>query len=162
MEMKRIHYDSGESLVEVMVGAVILLMMMAVLQGALSFCTNAQQRVEQIRRINEEICQNLRTTSSVPGPENTEYLFRATTADGETPGPDSATLFRVSVELRTKEVSYQDEDGTIKTTTFYLFGSSDEEDEGEPPDARYTGKDGVADDCAGCWGGDTPCGGCKG
>ena len=58
--MHKIQSRTGESLVEVMVSAVIFLMMMAILQGSISFCTIAQQKCQQIRDINEEICRNSR------------------------------------------------------------------------------------------------------
>ena len=56
------------------------------------------------------------------------------TADGETPGAEAAVLFRIAVELGTKEVTYLDADGTPKTTTFYLFGASDAKGTGEADD----------------------------
>ncbi len=131
MKIHRIRSGSGESLVEVTVSAVIFLMMMAVLQGSISFCTNAQHKSEEIREKNAEICRNLQSASYIPGAENMTYLFKATTADGETPGEDAAALFRIAVELGTKEVTYQDADGTSKTATFYLFGASDGKNAGE-------------------------------
>lgn len=122
--MRRMSFDSGESLVEVMVSAVIFLMMMAVLEGSISFCTNAQHKSEQVRETNAEICRNLQTSPYVPSAENKTYLFKATTANGETPGPEGAVLFGIAVELGSKEVTYQGEDQTPKTTTFYMFGSA--------------------------------------
>ncbi|MEY8481696.1 hypothetical protein AALD74_07520 [Lachnospiraceae bacterium 48-21] len=134
MKIHRIHSGAGESLVEVTVSAVIFLMMMAVLQGSISFCTNAQHKSEEIRQENAEICRNLQSASYIPGAENMTYLFKATTADGETPGAEAAVLFRIAVELGTKEVTYLDADGTPKTTTFYLFGASDAKGTGEADD----------------------------
>lgn len=123
--MHRTKSNSGESLVEVMVSAVIFLMMMAALQGSISFCTNAQHKSEQIRETNAEICRNLQSSLYAPGAGNKTYSFKATTADGETPGPEGAALFSIAVELGTKEITYLEEDGTPKTVTFYLFGSAD-------------------------------------
>ena len=124
MKTHRIHLSSGESLVEVMVSAVIFLMMMAVLQGAISFCTNAQHKSREIRERNAEICWNLQTASYIPGPDSKNYIFKATTAEGETPGAEAAELFCVDVELGAKEVAFRESDGTSKTVTFYLFGTS--------------------------------------
>ena len=120
MKIHRIHSGAGESLVEVTVSAVIFLMMMAVLQGSISFCTNAQHKSEEIRQENAEICRNLQSASYIPG--------------AETPGAEAAVLFRIAVELGTKEVTYLDADGTPKTTTFYLFGASDAKGTGEADD----------------------------
>ena len=141
MKIHRIHSGAGESLVEVTVSAVIFLMMMAVLQGSISFCTNAQHKSKEIRQENAEICRNLQSASYIPGAENMTYLFKATTADGETPGAEAAALFRIAVELGTKEVTYLDADGTPKTTTFYLFGASDAKGTGEAGGTEDTGGD---------------------
>ena len=100
MKTHRIHLSSGESLVEVMVSAVIFLMMMAVLQGAISFCTNAQHKSREIRERNAEICRNLQTASYIPGPESKNYIFKATTAEGETPGAEAAPLLLWSSPCR--------------------------------------------------------------
>ncbi len=152
--MHKIQSRTGESLVEVMVSAVIFLMMMAILQGSISFCTIAQQKCQQIRDINEEICRNLQTTPYIPGGENKDYLFKATTADGEQPGEEAAVLFSIEAEMGTKEITYTDPDGTSRTTTFYIFGSSDADDTEE------AGNDEAAEDtskeAADSSGGDTP------
>ncbi len=123
MKTHKIHSGSGESLAEVMVSAVIFFIMMAVLQGAISFSTNAQHKSEEIREKNAQICRNLQTTSYVPGAESRNYVFKATTADGETPGSEAAVLFRIAVELGTKEVTCLEADGTSETITFYLYGT---------------------------------------
>ncbi len=40
---KKNHFNSGETLVEAMVGIFIFLIILAGLQSAISFCTNAQR-----------------------------------------------------------------------------------------------------------------------
>ena len=124
MKTHRIYSGSGESLAEVMVGAVIFFMMMAALQGAISFCANAQHKSEEIRERNARICRNLQTASYISGAESRNFVFKATTADKETPGAEAAALFCVDVELGAKEVTYLEADGTSKTVTFYLYGTS--------------------------------------
>ena len=109
MKNRRVRSNSGETMVEIMVSIVIFLMMMAVMQGAISFSSNAQAKSVQIRKSNAEICQALET-SPYSGGGKVTYSFKATSA--------VATLFNVEVELGKKEVS----DSEGKTTTFYMFG----------------------------------------
>ena len=118
MKIHRIHSGAGESLVEVTVSAVIFLMMMAVLQGSISFCKGNKAEFDALKYSG-----------------TTTIKIKVTrTADGETPGAEAAVLFRIAVELGTKEVTYLDADGTPKTTTFYLFGASDAKGTGEADD----------------------------
>ena len=115
MKNRRVRSNSGETMVEIMVSIVIFLMMMAVMQGAISFSSNAQAKSVQIRKSNAEICQALETSPYWGGGKVT-YSFKATSADGGAEGV--ATLFNVEVEQGKKEVS----DSEGKTTTFYMFG----------------------------------------
>lgn len=121
MRIHRIKSDSGETMVEIMASIVIFLMMMAILQGAISFSTNAQAKSRQIRETNAEICQKFQEAPySSSGGGKVKYSFKATSADGSITGADE--LFSVEVELGKKDVSYTDGTET-KQTTFYLFGA---------------------------------------
>ena len=51
--MKKNRYNCGETLVEVMVSIVIFLLLIAVLQGSVSFCTKAQNKSRDIRNNTE-------------------------------------------------------------------------------------------------------------
>lgn len=118
-------FRSGESLVEVMVSAVIFLMMAAVLQGAISFCGSALQKNRQLRKTNAEICEKLREElreqpESVGSAGTADYQFNAISADGNHTGTE--VLFQIKVPLGKKAVSYQDEGGGTQTVTFDLFG----------------------------------------
>ena len=126
---------SGESLVEALVGIFIFLMILAILQGAVSFCTNAQRESEEIRERNADICQNLRGTDYTEGGSGAEanLVFKAGSIDPETGKPirdpstgepiTSGTLFNVKVDLGTKDVKYEEE-GEQKSILFYLFRST--------------------------------------
>lgn len=118
MKNRRVSINSGETMVEIMVSAVIFLMMMAVMQGAISFCSNAQAKSVQIRETNAKICRELETTSYVIDGGKATYSFNAVSADGNTTSIEK--LFNVEVELGKKEVTI---DGN--TTTFYMFGVPD-------------------------------------
>ena len=109
---------SGETLVEVMVCAVLFLMMAAVMQGAISFSTNAQHKSEQIRENNAKICRSLRTTGTTRTGTKT-YTFKATSMDGSVEGEE---VFTIEVPLGKKEAAYQDGQGNNQTVDFYLYG----------------------------------------
>lgn len=121
--MKKTALKSGETLVEVLAAAAIFLLMMGIMQGAISFCTNTQHKSEAIRKINAGICESLRSkTFDTPSPGTTAaYSFKAISADGQ---QESGVLFKVDVGLGTKTADYTDETGTDKTITFYLFQSA--------------------------------------
>ena len=109
---------SGETLVEIMVSAFLFLILMAVMQGAISFCTNARHKSEQIRAANAEICQNLHSGLTASANGSRSFNFQAVSADGTVEG---AQVFSVNVELKKKEAS--NGDGS-KKVTFYLFDSA--------------------------------------
>ncbi len=119
MKRRKLQDKSGESLVEIMVGAFLFLMMTALLQGAITFCSNAQRRSEQVREKNAQICREVREAAYMGGAVQT-YAFRAT--DGAVSG--SGVLFQIDAQLGKKEVSYTDETGASQSVIFYLFGST--------------------------------------
>lgn len=119
MRKRKLLDKSGESLVEIMAGAFLFLMMMALLQGAVTFCSNAQRRSEQVRERNAQICREVREAAYTGAAVQT-YAFRAT--DGAVSG--SGVLFQVEAQLGKKEVPYTDETGALQSVTFYLFGST--------------------------------------
>ncbi len=110
---------AGESLVEVMIAAVIFLMMTAVLQGAITFCSKAQQKSQRIRERNAAICQDLKATPEIFN-GTAAFSFQAASPDGLQTG--TTTLFQVDVQLLKKEVPYTGEDGSARKADFYLFG----------------------------------------
>lgn len=129
---KRIqHGRSGETLVEVMVCAVLFLMMVAVMQGAISFAANALQKSAQIRENHAAICRSLRESGeAVTGIDKKSCTFRATSVDGSGTGNE---VFTVDVVLGKKTVSYPDGQGGSHTVDFYLYGPVDEEAGGGGP-----------------------------
>lgn len=116
----RIRLRSGETLAEILVSALIFLVIAAVLQGAVSFCTNAQRKSSQIRADSQEICRLLREASLTDSGETAVFSFRASTLDGNQTG--TTVLFSIEVGLDTKEVRYEDENGEEQTVIFYVFG----------------------------------------
>lgn len=121
--MKKLRLKSGETLVEVLAASAVFLLMMGIMQGAISFCTNAQHKSEAVRTVNADICQKLRSKPFDPlDPGSTAvYSFRAVSADGQ---QQSGVLFEVKAGLATKSVDYQDESGSSEIITFYVFQST--------------------------------------
>lgn len=116
------HRRSGETLVEVMVCAVLFLLMAAVMQGAISFGTNALQKSTQIRENSTAICKSLRQTEeTISGGDEKECSFRAVSAGGT-----GNEVFRLDVILGKRSVSYTDEQGGSRTVDFYLYGPAGE------------------------------------
>ena len=119
--MRKIAPKSGETLVEILAAAAIFLLMMGIMQGAISFCTNAQHKSAAIRSVNAEICRKLRVTTPASAGGAATYSFRAISLDGT---QQSGVLFEVETDLGKKDVTYRDEAGVERTVTFYLFQST--------------------------------------
>ncbi len=119
MKKLKIYKNSGETLVEIMVSAMLFLMMMAIIQGAISFCTNAQHKSREIRESNGEICNKVRQGTAGLSLEdnggNKSLEFKAISADGQTTG---SHVFTVKTDLTKTEVS----DGSgARKAVFYFF-----------------------------------------
>ncbi len=60
MKGRKNRLNAGETLAEAMVSALLFLLMMALIQGAVSFCSNAQKKSARLREQNALICTQLR------------------------------------------------------------------------------------------------------
>lgn len=114
----RVKDSSGETLVEIMVSGLLFLMLMAVMQGAITFCSNAQQKSGQLRQTNAEICNKLRSTENTPGTSagSASLTFQAVSADGTHVGN---TVFTIDVTLEKRQVAAADG----KTADFYSYAA---------------------------------------
>lgn len=111
MNRKKGRSASGETLVEVMVSAVIFLLMVALLSGAVSFCTNAQQKSALLRKRNAAVCAALRADAGAgSGSGDATLAFYAVSADGSQTG---SLVFNLPVKLATKSI-IDDEGETIE------------------------------------------------
>lgn len=118
MKVRRRRERSGESIVEVMVSAVIFLMLMSVLQGAVMFSSSAQKKSQEIRQDTAKICEGLQLATA-SGNVIESYKFYATSTDGSVVGNQ---VFSISALKQKKTVSYTDSDGNASEVTFYLYG----------------------------------------
>ncbi len=119
--MKQQRRDSrlGETIVEVMVSAVIFLILMAILQGAVMFSNAAQKKSQQIRQDTATICKELQTATAA-GDEENNYEFYAVSSTDETIFGNQ--VFTIPVKKQEKPVTYTGADGKSSEVTFYLFG----------------------------------------
>ena len=102
--IKTLRSRSGDTLVEVMASIFIFLLMMGILQGAVSYSSASMRKNQEIRQENAEILKELSKAQAEPrdGGKNqpVELAFRAVNADFTQMG--SATGFTVEVELYQK------------------------------------------------------------
>ena len=110
--------NAGETLVEVMASIFIFLIMMGILQSAVSYSHAALQKNKEIRANNAAALSHLAET--FPEDVSTESVsFVAATSDLQQFG---SQVFTVKTKLQKKTVSYTDTDGQPQTITFYVYG----------------------------------------
>lgn len=113
--MKKIKEKSGETLTEVLVSMFIFLLMLGILQGAISYSSASLHKYEQMRQNQTQVLQGLLSASAVEGEQNA-ISFRAT--DLKSLGE---IVFEVPTAFDSKLVQYTDEDGKQKTVTFCIY-----------------------------------------
>lgn len=122
MRVKKIlHETAGETLVEVLVSIFLFLMMMGILQGAVSYSSAALKKNKEIRKENAQIIENLKTASESTSSYTTEEKtlnFSAVSFDFTTLGNQ---VFQVPVKLKKVTVSYDCANGIKETTQFSLY-----------------------------------------
>lgn len=102
---------------EVIVSAMLFLMLMAVLQGAVTFSSTAQDKSRKLRKDYAAMFQKLQETDVTDAGAG-NYRFYAYDTDETTAGNQ---VFTIDAELGKKDVSYETTDGETKTAHFYLF-----------------------------------------
>ena len=117
--IKKIKAKSGETLVEVMASMFIFLIMIGVLQGAISYSNSALTKNKEIRADNAAILQGLQSTERTMTGSQKTISFYAADSDLTQIGN---RVFSVNTTLDSKEITYQDADGRQQNTTFYLYG----------------------------------------
>ena len=114
--MEKNRHNCGETLVEVMVSIVIFLLLIAVLQGSVSFCTKAQNKSRDIRNNTESAIEaylNAESEGTAPD-EVGEASFSFKTSENN-------AAFSVTTGLCKRIVTYTDLDGNEKSVTFYSY-----------------------------------------
>lgn len=120
MVHKKTKANAGETLVEVMASIFIFLIMMGILQSAVSYSHAALLKNKEIRANNAAALSHLAETSPEDvSTESVSVSFVAATSDLQQFG---SQVFTVKTKLQKKTVSYTDTDGQPQTITVYVYG----------------------------------------
>ena len=117
--IKKSRANAGETLVEVVASIFIFLILMGILQGAITYSSNSLKKNKEIRSDNAKIMEALQNTEVTSVEHNKSIDFNATNSDMSIKGNH---VFSVATDLNKKIVTYTDSKGEEQTTTFYLYG----------------------------------------
>lgn len=132
MTKKKLRYrniwkeKSGETLVEVVVSIFLFLMMIGIMQGAVSYSRAALEENKKIRQENAQIIENLQKASQDDAKNqqtSKDLPFSAVNADFTQMGTTSK--FTIPIQLKTVTVDYKDKNGNDETTQVCLYGTND-------------------------------------
>lgn len=123
----RVKKNAGETLVEVMASIFLFLILLAILNGAISYCSNSLAKNKEIRSENAKILEGLQKAQETTDTSLT-MDFVATNADMTVKGNQ---VFAVTVDLAKKKVNYTDSDGNNQTTSFSLFQYKEDDESGD-------------------------------
>ena len=117
---KKTRANAGETLVEVMASVFIFLIMMGIMEAAISYSSASLAKNKEIRANNAAVLEQL-ATASVEDGNTKDITFRAANSDISQLGKQ---LFTVKTKLQKKTVTYTDTDGREQTVTFYQYGTT--------------------------------------
>lgn len=132
---KKTKANAGETLVEVTASIFIFLLLMGILQGAVSYSNAALKKNKEIRADNAAILESLQG-ADVTEQSLKSVSFAATNSAMTVKGD---TVFTIPVILASKSASYTAADGIQKEVTFYLFDVSQDTGTGETQSADQGG-----------------------
>lgn len=112
--------NAGETLVEVLVSMVLFLLMLGVLQGAVSYSNAAMKKNQQIRADQAAILRELQSGGNVVKDGRKSIGFQATDSGFTALGN---LVFTVDTSLERQVVTYTDQQNRQQTMTFYRYGS---------------------------------------
>ena len=120
-QIKKTRANAGETLVEVVASIFIFLILMGILQGAISYSSNALKENKKIRKDNAKVIEALQRADVTSVKEGENITFVAANTNMTVLG---SQVFSTSTDLMKKVVDYQGSDGKGKQITFYLYGST--------------------------------------
>ena len=120
--IKKSRANAGETLVEVVASIFIFLILMGILQGAITYSSNSLKKNKEIRSDNAKIMEALQNTEVTSVERNKSIDFNATNSDMSIKGNH---VFSLATDLNKKIVAYTDSKGEEQTTMFYIYGSPD-------------------------------------
>ena len=119
---KNTRANSGETLVEVTASIFIFLIMLGIIQGAISYSQASLAKNKEIRRENAKIIEGLQNAATQE--EMVKNMqFVATNSDLTVKGN---LVFTINTSLVSKTVVYTDSKGETKSTSFYMYEAVDD------------------------------------
>ena len=118
-------FNAGESIVEVMASVFVFLIMIGILQGAISYATASMNKNKQIRADNVKIIEALKKTS-ITSKEDHDFRFVATYKEMNVVGNQ---VFTIHASLAQKTFTYTDTKNQSQTMTFYVYEIGGRDDE---------------------------------
>lgn len=119
---KKTKANAGETLVEVLASMFLFMIMIGILQGAISYCNASLTKNKELRANNAVILQALQSQENVQAGENQTIRFLATNSEFSALG--SEVVFSVDTRLDKKIISYQDGENQEQQITFCLYGNA--------------------------------------
>lgn len=112
--------NAGETLVEVVASIFIFLILMAVMQGAISYCTAALAKNNEIRQNTRAILEGLQGGTKETKATDTIHFY-AVGGNGQTVG--NTNVFDVQTDFQENTVSYTDGNGSLQQYRISLYGT---------------------------------------
>lgn len=116
--LKKSGKNAGETMVEVVASIFIFLILMGIMQGAISYSTASLEKNKEIRANTASVLNQL-TQTAVSDQKEQNISFYAVGSDGRI----GNNVFDVQTKLGKKKVVYMDTKGQQQETTFYLYDS---------------------------------------
>ena len=116
--LKKNGKNAGETMVEVVASIFIFLILMGIMQGAISYSTASLKKNKEIRANTASVLNQL-TQTAVSDQKEKNLSFYAVGSDGRI----GNKVFDVQTKLGKKKVVYTDTKGQQQETTFYLYDS---------------------------------------
>ena len=114
--LKKNGKNAGETMVEVVASIFIFLILMGIMQGAISYSTASLEKNKKIRANTASVLNQL-TQTAVSDQKEQNISFYAVGSDGRI----GNKVFDVQTKLGKKKVVYTDTKGQQQETTFYLY-----------------------------------------
>lgn len=119
--IKKLRSRSGDTLVEVMASIFIFLLMMGILQGAVSYSSASLRKNQQIRDDNAKILESLSKADTKVNPAASSVTLPFYAANSDLSQTGTTIMFSVPTGLYTKEA---------EGVTFYLYGAPEGQNAG--------------------------------
>lgn len=138
-EIKKTKANSGETLVEVVASIFIFMIMIGVLQSAISYSSNALKKNKEIRANNEAVLKSLQNAGNASVTNSKNLGFNAANSAMTVKG--DTVVFSVDTNLLKQTLNYKNTQGQDKQYFFYTYESTHHGETPGAADASDTGGD---------------------